>query len=261
MSDYSYLRPLRADDYLVFSFGAGADATGPEAVVPFRVVRQSGVFDLVYDPVRQLAISGPMVGPGVTPVSGQSASFLDNILFGLNSSVTNINGVTDIFMPQMNYEVLQVWYGIAPSYIRAWLKQPYNAFVTAMDQNIIPASTYPDVGYVDGFDSPYGHPASETEFFTLQGLSANFALYNPTPLVINPRFNFAVNRMMVRPVRDPEKIRRLVLHDMPAHYVSIANPTGQATFPGQNYGAIRTINRADVTAKDYVAILAKLGYC
>ncbi len=252
------LTPLITGDFLVLSFGN----TG---VVPYHIV-SSEQFELAYDPVAQGVLAGPMVGQGATAASGQAAPFVDNLLFALSSSVTSINGVTDVFNPQEDFEILQLWFGIAPRHIRIWPKQPYNTFSSVMDNNIIPSSTYYDVGYVDGYDSPYNMPAPITEQFTLKNLSLNWTICNPlngsaaAPMTWNPRLNFYVNRMLVEPVTQAPVVKSLLLGTRGAKRATIGNPITATPYDETSYGGAKPIPFDLALRSDFETLLKDAGY-
>jgi hypothetical protein len=252
----AYLKPLRKDDYLVISLG---DSVGS---VPF-VVRRATAFPLVYDPVKQGVFSGMMAPVGAAPSGSQVASFVDNVLLALSSAVTSIAGVTDVFQLLKQYEILQAWFGVAPRQLRVWAKQPYGQFVGVMDGSMNPSSTYPDVGFVHGYDSPFGRPAKETELTILRNTSVNWAFQNPGPWPINPRLWFFINRMFVEPVKDPALALSLVSRRIPAHHTSIGNPENTVTFDSPSYGQIKPIPTSILTEDSVTqkASLAKRGYC
>lgn len=246
-SPAEYLRPLVKDDYLVASFG---DATGS---VPYRLLRATP-FSLVYDPVKQGVLSGSL---GAT-------TFLDNQQFALSASVTNLSGVTDIFQVQADGEILQLWFGVAPRQLRVWAKQPYGQFVGVMDNNMNPQASFPDLGYVHGFDSPFDRPAPRTEMTVFKNIGVNWALYNPGPWPINPRFYFFVNRMFVQVVKDPKVAVALLNHQVPAHHVSIGNPQNTVTYTASSYEGVKPIPSSLLQKErgpGLLAALAKLGYC
>ena len=252
------LSPLQVGDLLLLTMGK-------DGVVPYQVV-SSEQFELAYDPVAQGVLAGPMVGQGAAPGSGFSAAFNDNLLFALSSSVTSINGVTDIFNIQRDFEILQFWYGISPRHIRVWVKQPYNQFTTSLDNNIIPSSTYYDVGYTDGYDSPYNFPAPVTENFSLKNLSVNWSLANPlngsatAPMVWNPRLNFYINRLLVNPVKSAAVVRDMVLGRRSAKRFTIGDPTTSTPYDSGAYGGASPIPVDYAFRSDFEKLLVEAGY-
>lgn len=258
MTDRTELKPLQLGDFLVLSMGKSG-------VVPFHVLA-SKASELIYDPVKQGVLAGPMVGQGATPSASQAAAFVDNILFALSASATSINGVTDIFQIQKDFEILQFWYGIAPRHIRAWIKQPYSSFTTVLDNNIIPSSNYPDVGFVDGFDSPFNQPAPVSENFSLKNLSLNWTLENPTlgsataPMTWNPRFNFYINRIAVEPVKEAATVKALLLGRQYANRHTIGDPMGTVPYDAEAYGGATPIPLSYALRSDFETVLKKAGY-
>jgi hypothetical protein len=252
------LSPLMPGDLLLITLGQ-------DGMVPFQVISQEA-FELAYDPVKQGVLAGPMVGQGATPSSTQAGAFNDNLLFALSSSVTSINGVTDIFNIQKDYEILQFWFGIAPRHIRVWVKQPLNQFTTTLDQNIIPSSTYYDVGYYDGYDSPYGMPAPVTENFVMKNLSVNWTLCNPlngsatAPMTWNPRINFYINRMMVAPVKNAAIVRAMMLGQKTAKRTTIGDPTTSVAYDDEAYGGASPIPVDYSLREDFNQLLKDAGY-
>jgi len=252
------LTPLMPADYLLLFMGnSGA--------VPFQVITNEA-FELAYDPVKQGVLAGPMVGQGATPSASQSAAYVDNQELALSSSVTSINGVTDIFAVQKDFEILQFWFGIAPRHMRIWVKQPYNQFTTSMDLNIIPSSSYYDVGYYDGYDSPYNAPAPVTENFVLKDLSCNFTFANPlngsaaAPMTWNPRLNFYINRMLVNPVKKASLVKALMTGKQAAKRYVIGDPTTATPYNPEGYGGASPIALSLAQRDDFEAVLKKAGY-
>lgn len=227
---------LRENDYLMVNAGV-------DMFYPFEVRRQVTA-ELVYDPVKQAVLAGPMVAPGATPSASQAAAYLQQVQFALSSSVTTINGVTDIFALLDDFEMYQVFYGVAPRQLRTWVQQPNGATVAVLDQNIIPSSSYTDVGYIDGFLSPYEAPSKRSEFLTFKALSVSWNLANSGPWNINPRFYFYINRCYVAPVADASIVQRMLKRTMPCHYVSMGTPKVNQPFPKANYGGISPLKRA-----------------
>lgn len=223
-------RLLGVDDLLLLNIG-------PDQFVPF-VVRRAKGNELLYDPVLQVAIAGPQVPSGATASASQAATFVDNVQFGLSPTVTSISNVNDIFWNLAPYEIYQVFVGVAPRYERVWIKQPYGNFQTGLEQAITPTSTYPDVGFFDGFRSPYGRPSRTTETFILVSTSVNFTLYNAAPWIVSPRFAFFINRLFVQPVRDPAVVKALLNRSIHARYYSMGNPLNGIPWPKSYYGDI-----------------------
>lgn len=224
---------LQESDYLVLN-------TGVDEYVPL-VVRRQTLNPLVYNPVAQGALAGPMVPIGVVPSLGQAPGYIQNLQLPLSLAATSVAGVTNIFTLLDTLEVYQVFWSVAPRQMRVWLQQPGGAFVGALDQNIVPSQTYPDVGFLDGFDSPYKAPSRYSEFYSLNSILVSFVLENPGPWPVNPRFRFLVNRLYVEPVSDPAIVQRLLKRTMPARYASLGAPNVSLPWPSNNYEGIQTL--------------------
>lgn len=233
-------KPLRENDLVLFNFG-------PASWVPMQVKRRK-LTGVIYDPVLQGALGGVLAPNGATPGTGQVSSFQSNVLLSLSSTQTSINGVTDIFQTFKDYEILQVYAGIAPNWVRVWVQQPGGTgqFTTQLDNNINPTSTYPDVGFFDGYEdgSPFVAPTRRGEFFTFANYSASFAFDNPHNIPASPRLNFLINRAFVTPVTDPKMMVRMFQRSVPVRTVSVGLPDTEQTFNGKAYGNITPIPEA-----------------
>jgi len=221
---------LTVDDLMLLQVGVNQ-------YVPL-VVRRARASQLVYDPVLQSALVGPQVAVNMTPSASQSSAFQDNVQFGLNATVTSISNVNDIFWNLSPLEIYQVFVGVAPRQERFWIKQPYNQFETGLEQSITPSSTYPDVGFFDGFRSPYTRPHYSTETIILVSVSINFTLFNAAPWVVSPRFNFFINRCYVEPVTDPAVVKALLNHSIHARYITMGSPTLGIPWPKSQYDGV-----------------------
>ena len=171
ISDFAS-RVLDVDDLLLLNIA-------PNQFVPL-VVRRARASQLVYDPVLQAAITNPQAGTA-TVAASQSAIFQDNVQFGLSPTNSGISNVNDIFWNLAPLEIYQFFVGVAPRTHRLWIKQPQGAFQTGLEQSITPSATYPDVGFIDGFRSPYQRPSKDTETIVLRSVSVNFTLANMAP--------------------------------------------------------------------------------
>ena len=232
--------PLRENDLVLFNFG-------PKSWVPMQVKRRA-LTSLIYDPVLQGTLSGVLAPAGATPGTGQVSAFQQNLLFGLSSTITSINGVPDVFKTAFDYEILEAYVGIAPSWCRVWIQQPggTGTFVTPLDNNVTPSSSYPDVGFFDGYadGSPFKYPTERSGFYVFGSYSASFSLYNPHTIPINPRLNFLLNRVFMAPVTDPKMMVRMFQHSVPVRSISVGLPDTQQNFNGKLYGNIAPIPEA-----------------
>ena len=253
---YQRLPIIGTDKKLTLSFGNSG--LNSDMVVPFTVQRQQA-WDWIYNPVTQGALSAPLAAAGATP------TFVNDVLFGLSGAATTINGVTNIFdtsTQQTLSEIYQVFYGIAPSSLRVWLKQPQSNFVGQADDNISPQPAYSDIGPIDGDMSPYWDPSPLTQFFSLFKLAPKWALGNVEPRPLFPRFNFVVNRMLVSVVRHPSEIRAILQHRIPQVDATIGDAFTPTTFSNTPYAKVMPIetDTANLSNEDFAKALVKAGY-
>ncbi len=247
---------IGTDKKLVVSFGNSALDSGD--VVPFLCARNQ-TWKWPYNPVTQGALSAALAAAGSTP------TFKNDVLFGLSGTATTINGVTNIFdtsTQQTLSEMYQVFYGLSSSHLRVWLKQPQSNFVGQADQNIVPQSSYSDLGFFDGQMSPYWNPSAKTQFFSLFKLAPRWALANTAPWAVTPRFNFIVNRMLVNVVRDPTMIRAILNHKVPQTSVTIGDPFSPTTFTNTPYQKVKPINPSigQLPNEQFAKALVDAGY-
>ena len=120
---------LRTRDIVVYDFGDG--------YVPFRVRRQQ-VSTLYYNFITQKANFLPLGPTGIAAPAGTQSFFQDNFEFQLQT----IQNEQDMFRIIESKEIIQGFYGIAPSYMRTMLKQPIQADVFTLENNVLPSNVY-----------------------------------------------------------------------------------------------------------------------
>ena len=182
--------------------------------MPLRIIR-SQISSLYYNFISNISGFLPLGPTGnSSPPSGNQSYFVDNQQLGIQA----IQGAQNIFRLSKAGEILQVFYGISPSYLRTMLKQPLQTFVFNLDTEtatIIPQPSFIEMG-IDGFQSPLRLPQPETEFFVIGGVSVRFTLMNMAPIAISPSLNFIINRLAVEPVTDAGLIRSMIEGRIPA---------------------------------------------
>jgi hypothetical protein len=262
--DLSQLTPLRPRDYVLFGFDV-------DAWVPFRVLRQR-VFAFPYSFAKNIGgFNGAAAstwkylagGAENMPVlaNAPTASFVVN----QSAAFQAVSGITDVLQVQQDYEILQAWYGIAPSPLRVFFQQPTSQFTTLLDGNVVPLQQNGqviDVGFLDGFDSPYNKPSPATQFFSFKNIQVQFSLANPVPEPISPRLNFVINRMKCVPVNDPTTVQGIMRGTIPALVVTIGDSMSTVTWSGAGYGGVQGLpSKLDVaTLQAATAALQKFGY-
>lgn len=136
--------------------------------------------------------------------AGQDAH-LGNIATSTSSGWKKIqdSDADDLLVPLDEKIFYQIFYGVSPSRMKV-----YRQFVSGRDRGTLNKSlTVGDnVGYVDGFISPYNDPSSTTEFWMLQGYDLAFNGSNPTSITKDIKLNFLVNKY--RAYDATEEVRR-----------------------------------------------------
>jgi len=185
----------------------------------YRVTR-SNVFPLVYNFQTELSVNP--LNPYGQSYTGYSAYYLSLQNLGLPQSEVN-TPVTDMFKIDRDNEIWQIFYGIAPSYLKVLpVQPPSSAPIYHLDQSITPSQTFIKIGF-DGFASPFDEPSDKTEAYVLAGLSIGFVLINPVTIPISPKLKFIINRMIVEPITDPNMARAILDGKVPAHIVTIGS--------------------------------------
>jgi len=205
---------LRSNDYVVLNLGYGAN----EKVIltGFKVMR-TNFFTMAYNFIEQGAISSDLAPNGMSNVN-----FTPYYTEIVKLPLSKIQNVTDMFLLDKQNEMLQVFYGISPSYLRVIPRQPDTMNEFYMDQQITPSSNFISLG-IDGFMSPFDSPAQITETFILAGLSVGITLENPVTIPINPTLNFWINRMLVEPITDSATIMNIIKGKIKGHIATVSS--------------------------------------
>ncbi len=203
--------PILKENYIVaFETGNGFYA--------YKVIKKE-VIPFIYDVLSENSSTNsplPPLSPVGTNVTGLSPFYLD-----LNTlQLTSIQNVQDMFNLTRSDEVLQVFTGIQPSYVRFIYKQPTNVKLMDMDNNIASSTSFYQQGY-DGFISPFNNPSPDTEIFVVPGLSFSMVLINTVSIPVNPIINFIINRMRVEKIKDPKILADIKAGKIPAKIVSL----------------------------------------
>jgi len=199
--------PILKENYIVaFQTGTG--------LLPYKVVKKE-IIPFVYDIMTENGNLLPL-SPVTQTISGFSPFFYEfNTL-----QLTSIQNVQDMFSLTRTNEVLQVFTGIQPSYVRFIYKQPTTEKLMNMDQNINLSQSFYQQGY-DGFISPFNDPSPDTEIFVVPGLSFSMVLVNTVSVPVEPIINFIINRMQVTPIIDSKTISDIQSGRIPAKIVSL----------------------------------------
>ena len=219
---------LRTRDIVVYDVGDG--------YIPFRVKRQQ-LATVYYDFIIEKANFLPLGPAGISPPAGTQSYFVDNFQFQLQT----IQNEQDMFRLVDTNEILQVFYGASPSYLKTMLKQPVTAYIFTLENNVVPSMNFTEMG-IDGYESPLNRPSKRTEFFVFNGLSVYMVLMNTVTVAISPSLNFVINRLMAEPMHDYALIKAILEGRSPAKFVTIGDPTlGKVTFTFSAYGNVKPI--------------------
>jgi len=176
----------------------------PQGYVPLVVVDSDIPYSFIYDPVTEGALQSPLAaspqGNGIT-----SLTIAADVLFGSRYITGNPN---DVFKVDKANNLLQLFFGVAPSYTRVYIYQPANVAQGRLDVATW-NSSYNQFGFIDGYQSPLNNPSPYTQIAVPYGLEVAFGLVNPTTVPISPLFRFVVNRMIVNKITNTE-----IVYDM-----------------------------------------------
>lgn len=186
---------LRLNDIALLSF--------PEGVIPIRVVERE-FFNYLYDPVREGQIglvSESWSDDGVKGVSFKTPEFLKSGIIA--AQPINVLRVTQ---PSLLY---QVFFGVAPSYVRLFIAIPSTAAQRSLD--IIKWSeAYAAAGYIDGFVSPLLYPSPDSELILPYGIDPAIGYANIIREIIHPLIMFYVNKLRIGVVTDVDLVMEML---------------------------------------------------
>lgn len=124
----------------------------------------------------------------------------------LDISAENVDNLLEV---KNKDRVYQVFYGISPSALRAYLGYPLEQSRGELDTiNVASKSKF---GYIDGFKSPIDNPSPDTELFIPYNLDVGFGWYNPLTYGIpEPRIDLRIYRYKTKLIKDVELISNLL---------------------------------------------------
>ena len=219
-------RILRNGQYLLISF-SGSQHPEESSYTGFRVTKHN-LTTLYYNFATEVPNFLPMAPFGGQASATTSPPYISNFKFSLQLA----QNVTDMFDLSKNYDAYQVFYGIAPSYLRTML-QIQQQFIAVLEQNINPSPSFVEMG-IDGFQSPLFAPDPRTEFIVFSNLTYNMTLMNTATIPIMPAFNFVINRMTLEPL-SKQDIRKAILAGFPIRTLGAVDssiPISREKYPG-----------------------------
>lgn len=182
---------------------------------------------------------------------------------GNSLSIRQLSGVsnwlaTDIQRSTNN--IMQVFYGIAPSYVFASLEYggPGQYQVQMPVSSVLPREQYPYIYDTSGFVSPFFAPAESTEFYVLNQIDVQFTLYNSVNIPVVPRMLFVVNNLKVEPVSQG-LFKKMLLGQVPRRLAEPGQIYAAVGYAGQGYGNVEPVNDKDILSGNAAALKAA-GY-
>lgn len=231
--------------------------TGNNKYVALRAVRTNLSF-LNYNFVNDSASFLPLA-----PVKSTGTTKVTQNFFAQHVSV-NINALslTDALAigGSRNNNLMQVFYGIAPSYIYVDLEYPASTLVNQGPQSSLsPSSTYPYFYGHSGFDSPYYEPSEFTEFFSISNIPVQFTLVNSVAIEQSPKMLFILNNITVEPVHDLALFKKMIEGTTPREIITLGQIYTEITWSPAMYASASPVSAADVLSGN-TAVLKEAGY-
>jgi len=119
--------------------------------------------------------------------------------------------------PEAQRIILHGFYGVYPPPMRIYLRHPARVDRWSL---VGVRELKGDVGYIDGYISPFHAPSIKSEFFSLVDLYPQFQAYNPTDVSEEALLNFQLMKYTYEPVRDKELIKAFIERKIPAKFYS-----------------------------------------
>jgi len=119
--------------------------------------------------------------------------------------------------PEATEIIVHGFYGVYPDPIRIYLQFPPRADRWSLVGVRVLKG---DVGYIDGYMSPFASPSIKTEFFALRDLYPLFQAYNPTDVSEEALLNFQLMKYAYEPVRDKDLIKAFIERKIPIKFYS-----------------------------------------
>jgi hypothetical protein len=128
--------------------------------------------------------------------------------------------INNLFSVDNCEQLYQVFYGIRPSPIRAYLYYPWEQPV----RDLIVKTMYSKApfGFVDGYTSPFYSPSPATEIWIPVAVEIGFAWYNPTEKKLRTLIHFIIRRHEIELERDPELVEKMLKAQVPVRLVSLS---------------------------------------
>ena len=191
----------------------------------------------------------PLDAVGGTGTSGVSQS---SYLSSQNITIKDLS-ISDnaLSISSMQSNVLQVFYGLKPSYLLVNRRYPSTTPVDQLPEGSLhPSSTYIWVYGVSGFRSPYYRPSPETEFISFANTDVFFDLVNTAPFTIQPELFFVINNIIVQPITDKAIIAKILTpaSGIPRKIIDVGQIYGSVSWNPEKYAGAVEFTQADILA-------------
>jgi hypothetical protein len=198
--------------------------------VPLRIkFREEFIY--LYDPVAEGVIAEV---PASTSVDGlRNLGYVEAVKLGSNLLPGR---PINVFAIDRKDRLYQLFYGIAPSWIRVGLSYPAERTQRNLELYSWTASSYPAFGFIDGFKSPLLKPSEKTEMFILPKTDFAFTFINPAPIPAKPLLLFVVNRLIVEVIRDAELVKKMIDRKIESAIRTVAGLSGIRFDIEETYG-------------------------
>ena len=175
-----------------------------KGVVPFRVLARE---QLKFDPY-------------VIGYTGTSNVFTADVWKDASKlghpSDTSVDNILEV---DTALQLYQVFYGITPSVVRAYMNYPSGK--PRRNLNIKEVSSKADFGYIDGYMSPYDDPQSVSEFWVPKDLDVSFAWYNPASVSNIITTKWIINLYAVGIIKDVDLVEKILKRRVECRIVTL----------------------------------------
>jgi hypothetical protein len=233
--------------------------TGDDLFVALRVKRQH-VSKITYNFVKDYSGFLPLAPIGTTPVSGVTQSSFSQHNAIQIQEIGNLQDALSIPTPRQN-NLLQIFYGIAPSYCFVTPEQPGGTLLAQLpNTSEFPSASYPWIYDHSGFDSPFYMPSQDTELFSIANVTLQFTLANTVPIPISPKLMFIINNLTVEPISSLDTFRKMIEGTIPRRVVSMGQIYSNVTWSSQVYSGIQPVSASNILGSNGAAYFRDAGY-
>ncbi len=190
--------------------GLGFPTSSNQDYVVMRCIAREKPNIYLYDPIAESMISGAV--PASTSVNGitnhgslsavrpNSQYIAGKPDFVFNNEKTTTQSIRG----KGGYgELLQIFFGVSPSYLRVTFQQPFGTNHLALP-TAQATDSYNQFGAILGQSTPIEQPDPISEVFVPPKLNFALGFYNDIPQTASPLFAFIVNRIRYQIVVDPD---------------------------------------------------------